>query len=344
VLPDGTLQETFWEAIATLPAEQLGNYAFEAPTTQDSIAGSNPYTAYFVSALTADAFVFFQSAADSGYSVDNLSPPSPAPFNAVYVAGSVRLHWTPSPAPDFGEFRLYRGLAPEFEPGPASLVTATRDTGYVDASNTPYCYKLAAVDLHGNLSRYALVTPNGPVATLAALIGVDAGPDRIRLTWYAAGNAGLVATLYRRTATTNWEARAVVSADGTGYLRYEDDAVTAGMRYGYRLGITDAGVEVFLGEGWASAERLALALEGARPNPAVAGELTVLFTLPTAEPGRLDLVDVGGRRMMSREVGSLGAGSHSINLSDRGRIPPGIYLVRLSQGAHNLVRRVAVLP
>jgi len=169
-------------------------------------------------------------------------------------------------------------------------------------------------------------------------------PDRIRLTWYAAGNTGLTATLYRRTAGTDWEARAVVTTDGTGYIRYQDDAVTTGTRYGYRLGIMDAGVEVFLGEAWATAERLVFALEGARPNPAGAGQLTVLFSLPSAESGRLELIDVGGRLMVGREVGSLGPGSHSVNLSERGRIPPGIYLVRLTQGAFGLTRRVAVLP
>jgi hypothetical protein len=344
IRPDGSAEFAFWESLVQLPAAYLPGYAYVAATLRDSMASDNPYTAFFVQALTADPFKFYSSSIDSGYSVDNLSPPMPAPFNAVYAANSVGLHWTPSTAPDFREFRLYRGLVPDFGPGPATLILATRDTGYVDPSHAPSCYKLAAVDVHGNLSRYALVTPNGPVATLAALVGVDAAPDRIRLTWYAAGNSGLVATLYRRTAGTDWDARAVVTADGTGYLRYEDDAVTSGTRYGYRLGVMDAGVEIFLGEAWATAEPLLFALEGARPNPAAAGELTVLFSLSSAGSGRLDLIDIGGRRMVAREVGSLGPGSHAVNLSERGRIPPGIYLVRLTQGARSLTRRVAVLP
>ncbi len=221
VPPDGATLDGHWEAMATLPAEQLINYAYEAATTQDSVPEGNPYTAFFVSALTSDPFVFFQSAPDSGY--DNLSPPTPGPFAALYRPGSTALHWTRSPAPDFSEFRLYRGLSPEFVPGPINLVIASPDTTYVDVAAVPYVYKLTATDTHGNESRYAMVTPGSPV--------------------------------------------------------------------------------------WGTAQRLEL--EGARPNPAVAGQLTVAFTLPNAEPARLELIDVSGRRLAARDVGSLGPGRHS---------------------------------
>jgi len=327
-----------------LPAEQLIDYGYEAATTEDSVAGSNPYTAFFVSALTSDPFVFYRSAPDSGYSVDNLPPPLPVPFAAFYRPGSTALHWTPSLAPDFRDFRLHRGIATNFVPGPANLVVATRDTGYVDLSPTPYVYKLAATDVHGNASRYAVVTPSGPVATLASLVAVDVQPDRIRLTWYAAGNPGLSATVYRRTASTAWTSLGQIASDGTGYLRYEDRSVLTGMQYGYRLGIVDGGAEAFVGEAWGTAVRLTLALEGARPNPAVAGQLRVSFTLPEAAQARIELIDVGGRRMAARDVGSLGPGRHSVDLGEDVNIPPGIYLARLTQGGRSLMRRIVVLP
>src|SRR5437899_415565 len=69
----------YWEAIATLPAEGLSGYGYPAPTTQDSMAGSNPYAAFFVTALAEYPPQFFESNVDSGYSVDNLAPPSPTP-------------------------------------------------------------------------------------------------------------------------------------------------------------------------------------------------------------------------------------------------------------------------
>ena len=70
----------------------------------------------------------------------------------------------------------------------------------------------------------------------------------------------------------------------------------------------------------------------------------MFFTLPTAGAAKLDLLDVSGRRWTTREVGSLGPGGHSVNFSEGGRIPPGIYLTRLTQGGHSLTRRVVVLP
>jgi len=80
--PSGVMVD-YWEAIADLPAEQLQGYGYTAATTQDSLPGSNPLTAFFVTALTGYVGTFFESNVDSGYSVDNLSPPTPMPFTAV---------------------------------------------------------------------------------------------------------------------------------------------------------------------------------------------------------------------------------------------------------------------
>jgi len=342
--PAGRAEETFWEAIAELPAANLISYGYTAATTQDSMAGSNPYTAFFVQALTSSSnpFDFYNSAPDSGYSVDNLAPPVPAPFVATYLGNANSLHWGTSRAPDLREFRLHRGTSPDFTPGPGNLVVATRDTGYVDAPGAVY-YKLAALDLHGNLSRYALVSPEAPTAALASLVRVEAGAERIRLTWYAAGNPGLAATVYRRALVGDWVALASLVADGSGFLSYDDTAVASGTRYGYRLGIMDGGVEAFAGETWVTAERPAFALLGARPNPARAGAFSVAFVLADDGPAVLEVLDVGGRRLVGREVGALGPGPHALNLGADRRLPPGIYLVRLRQGGIERVVRAAVI-
>jgi hypothetical protein len=182
-----------------------------------------------------------------------------------------------------------------------------------------------------------------PVPTVASLASAEAAADRIRLTWYSAGNAGLAATVYRRTAATDWVAMGRISADGTGYLRYEDTSVQPGTRYGYRLGIMDAGAPVYVAEAWVTAEAPAFMLEGARPNPASGNALKVDFALPSAEPARLELFDVGGRRVAAREVGSLGAGWHTVDLAAGKRIPAGIYVIRFSQRGAAKTAHVTVL-
>jgi hypothetical protein len=86
-----------------------------------------------------------------------------------------------------------------------------------------------------------------------------------------------------------------------------------------------------------------LALRGATPNPASAARMTIAFELPSDAPARLEVVDVGGRRVMSRDVGGMGAGRHAIDLANGGRIVPGVYWVRLTQGPSSRMARVAVV-
>lgn len=84
------------------------------------------------------------------------------------------------------------------------------------------------------------------------------------------------------------------------------------------------------------------ALAGARLNPSRDG-LVVAFTLPTAAGGRLEVVDVSGRRMLSRSLAGLPAGSHQLRLDDGTRLAPGIYLPQLSQGERSLTASACVV-
>ena len=343
VARDGSVSETFWEAIATLPSAQLVSYGYTAATTQDSMAGGNPYTAFFIQALTAEPFVFYSSVPDSGYSVDNLSPAQPAPFAALYGSG-VALHWGKSTESDLREYRLYRGTSPSFIPGPGNLVVAQPDTGFYDASGSiAFAYKLSAIDIHGNESRYAMVTAEGATGALASLLSAEVEGTVVRLRWLAAANPGLSATVYRRTPESAWTAMGQVSADGTGIMAWNDAQVRRGQNYGYRLGIWDGDSETFLGETWIEIPTLSFALEGVRPNPSRGEALTVHFSLPNDQPATLELLDVTGRRIVRRDVGSFGAGPRTLDLGEGTRLAPGLYLVRLAQGASVRVTRVAVI-
>jgi hypothetical protein len=86
--------------------------------------------------------------------------------------------------------------------------------------------------------------------------------------------------------------------------------------------------------------RLTFALDPVRPNPSRGGTLTVRFSLPTDAPARLELLDVAGRRIASHEVG---VGQHTLDLGAGQHLAPGLYLVRLTQGANTRTTRVAVL-
>ena len=73
------------------------------------------------------------------------------------------------------------------------------------------------------------------------------------------------------------------------------------------------------------------------------GDLTAAFSLPNDAPTTLELLDVSGRRVRSREVGSLGAGRHVVRLNDGVAIAPGIYWLRLTQSGRSLLARGVVV-
>ena len=134
-------------------------YTFVAPTLQDSSSAGSACTVFMVDAHLAFRPGFFDSAPDSGCSVDNLAPAQPSPFSGRYLVSATALHWGRSSASDLSGYRLYRGDSGGFIPGPTNFVVSKPDTGYVDQVAGVHYYKLCAVDIHGNLSSYALLTP-----------------------------------------------------------------------------------------------------------------------------------------------------------------------------------------
>lgn len=87
---------------------------------------------------------------------------------------------------------------------------------------------------------------------------------------------------------------------------------------------------------------IVFALYGLRPSPAV-GPVRVAFALPDGKPARLELLDVAGRRILEREVGSMGPGRHVVELRGRGQLHAGIYLLRLSRAGRSLTTTAVVL-
>src|SRR5262245_16589073 len=115
-------------------------------------------------------------------------------------------------------------------------------------------------------------------------------------------------------------------------MRFEDRNVSPGMRYGYRLGLGPAGYEELTDEVWVSVPALEFALASALPNPS-AGALKVAFTLPGADAAKLEVFDLAGRRVASRDVGAMGPGPHVVEFGDSRSIGAGVFWVRLTQGA-----------
>ncbi|HET9234049.1 MAG TPA: FG-GAP-like repeat-containing protein, partial [Candidatus Eisenbacteria bacterium] len=75
-------------------------------------------------------------------------------------------------------------------------------------------------------------------------------------------------------------------------------------------------------------------------NPAPRA-LTVSFSLQDGQPAWLELYDVSGRRVLTREVGGFGPGVHRVAL-EASTLPSGVYVIRLTQGGHSLTTRAVL--
>lgn len=174
-----------WDYVGAIPARGDHEYSMIAPTLADStIAQGMHYSVFFIRAATAQPLVFYASAPDSGYSVDNLAPGVPTNFGAAYHVASVELDWDDAPEADFRFFRIYRGTDPAFVPSPENLIHETADSGWTDhvASSWIYRYKIASLDHSGNESEAvapALVTSaaeDDVVPARTALLGAVPNP------------------------------------------------------------------------------------------------------------------------------------------------------------------------
>jgi len=143
-----------WHYVLTVPARGETEYHCVAPTLCDStITNGMCYSTFFVSAMTPDPLLYYDSVPDSGYSVDNLAPSVPTGFALACNTGSGnQLTWDECPDGDFGRFNIYRSTDPNFVPSPLNLVHATTGTSWTDPDFDGWNvhYKITALDHAGN--------------------------------------------------------------------------------------------------------------------------------------------------------------------------------------------------
>jgi len=184
-----------WDFIATVPARGDTIYNLVAPTLCDSTAtGGVCWSVFAVTAFTSYG-EFFDSAPDSGYSIDDIPPPLLGAPLVEEIMGELELQvtWDASGAPDLGHYAVYRGGAPDFVPSdPFTPYAESYDPSYVDGAVAPgetWYYRVAAFDDAGNFSGYssaagATVTTSTPSAVpwTLRLVGNTPNPFNPRTT------------------------------------------------------------------------------------------------------------------------------------------------------------------
>ena len=151
-----------WEFVTELPACGEDYYCTICPTLCDSTIAHGPcWSVFFVRAHTEDPLVFFDTAPDSGYSVDNLAPAAPA--GLAWLVQDEIMTWEEAPEEDFDYFTVYGSDSYLFDVEEAEVIGHTAGTE-MDVSNDPYpYYHVTATDFAGNIGRAA------PLCTYSAV-------------------------------------------------------------------------------------------------------------------------------------------------------------------------------
>jgi hypothetical protein len=197
-------------------------------------------------------------------------------------------------------------------------------------------------DRNGSSDIYAqCLEGDAPVPVTVSLVDVITRPGFTRIEWYVEGGLADPADVQRQSPSGAWEARTTVLPDASGRIVHEDRIAEPG-RYGYRLQFHDQGAVFHAGETWVDVLG-ARGLSIDAPNP-VDRDLAISVTLPGAEAARLDLLDVSGRRIDRHQWSAGSIGTWSVDFSaSAARMLPGVYFLRLSQGARSVVTRLSVV-
>jgi len=117
---------------------------------------------------------------DSGYSKDDLAPPTPTSFAVSYNTGSGNhLAWDAVAADDWAGFRVYRGTTPGFAPSPSTLVFVTTQTTWSDPSFDGWdvYYRVTSFDQAGNESSPTVSSPVSGADGVANPLQLALGPN-----------------------------------------------------------------------------------------------------------------------------------------------------------------------
>lgn len=196
----------------------------------------------------------------------------------------------------------------------------------------------------GEADIYAQRLPlDAGVPAMISLADVETRFDAVILRWRFAADAAAGPEVERARDGGPWEGIGPPMVDGPDHIHFEDLDVRPGERLYYRLRWTENGgvrrsgqVEVVV------PQRPSLRLAGFDPNPAT-GTPRVSFSLEGGAPAKLEAFDMAGRRIFSQDVSHLGPGRHALSVPRNGSWGPGIYLLRLSEGARALTIRGVVL-
>jgi hypothetical protein len=165
--------------------------------------------------------------------------------------------------------------------------------------------------------------------TLVELKGTRSNKANV-LTWKTASEGYAVRfDVERSTDANRFEVIGKVSASGSNSsYRFTDQSFSSATNY-YRLRMVDAdGKSIYSKTVVLKEAGGSFLLTAIRPNPFL-DELTVSLSLNESALLTVSLVDVAGRTVAAKRISGV-PGANNIILTDLGRLPKGLYVVRVA--------------
>lgn len=167
-----------WDFVGWLPAAGREVYSAVVPTLFDSTAAGMHMSYFFVAGHAVSQN--YETAADSGYSVDNLAPSTPSSIAMGVAAKSVNFQWDDPIDPDFRYFAVYRSESSGFDPNAVEPLATLINTEFNDENvevGKDYFYRFSAFDFAGNESAFS----EELTATITSIGSAEAVPTEYAL-------------------------------------------------------------------------------------------------------------------------------------------------------------------
>ncbi|HLP16582.1 MAG TPA: FG-GAP-like repeat-containing protein [Bacteroidota bacterium] len=162
-----------WTTVADITASHNLQYNYPVQTPYDSISAAAGDFYFRITAVTDNVNEYWRSNILSGHSVDNISPSAVSGGKILpQTNGSMVLVWNKNRTDaDLKAFQIHRSIVPRFALSDSTILAQTTDTTYTDAATTKgtvYYYKIAAVDIHGNIG-----TPSMELSEVVTSVNVN---------------------------------------------------------------------------------------------------------------------------------------------------------------------------
>jgi len=135
-----------WEPVTTISPTHNPVYSFTASSWGDSSASGSDRIYFRITAQTSNGAEYWRSNIVYGQSIDNLSPASPTGLLAAPNSTRINLAWTANNESDLKDYLIYRN---------GINISSSGTIAFADTTALPdstYIYKIAARDIHGNIS------------------------------------------------------------------------------------------------------------------------------------------------------------------------------------------------